>query len=74
MALHLTSCERVRDPGFSWNEILDLLHKIENSPRSTITIECSREDCCGEIRISGNLLTVNDRHVIAAALGAYARG
>lgn len=59
MALHLTSCERAREPGFSRSECLDLARQIDQH-RTLIAIE-------GQYTPSPR-----QRDTIVAALRAYA--
>lgn len=71
--IHMTSCESVRDPGFSKSECLELARRIDNDRAlpDGADIYCERWNCNGSIkRMEG--LSPRERDTIVAALRAYA--
>lgn len=71
MALHLTSCERAREPGFSRSECLELARQIEQG--DMVLCQSTYEDCedCGRSFASDRGSTLRQRSTIVAALRAY---
>lgn len=69
MKLHLTSCEPVREPGFSKSECLELARKIDRGDLIERWFEC---DCCGADNLISTSLSIQERDTIVAALRAYA--
>lgn len=65
--MHLTSCEPVRDPGFSKSECLELARKIDRSTEIAIS------PCFGPDLNDLTFLNPIDRDTIIAALRAYAK-
>lgn len=72
MALHLTSCERTRESGFSRSECLELARQIEQD--DLILYQNTYKDCeaCGRSFASDRGSTLRQRNTIVAALRAYA--
>lgn len=74
MALNLTSATRVREPGFSASECLELARKIEQAGRvpSVYDIDCDRWNCEGRLDECNDGLSCREVANIVAALRAYA--
>lgn len=70
MRLHLTSCEPVREPGFSKSECLELARRIDRGDMIERWFEC---DDCGAENMISETLTIAERDTIVAALRAYAK-
>lgn len=69
--IRLTSCEPVREPGFSKSECLELAKAFESGGRISRVI-CDHWDCDGEID-NDIPLSSRQRDTIVAALRAYAK-
>lgn len=69
--IRLTSCEPVREPGFSKSECLELAKAFKpGSPAGGIV--CDRWNCGGQVD-SDTSLSPRQRDTIVAALRAYAK-
>lgn len=71
MTLKMTSCEPVREPGFSKSECLDLAKAFEGGGHISPII-CDNWDCDGQTD-SDISLSPRQRDTIVAALRAYAK-
>lgn len=74
MALTLTSCVRVHEPGFSKSECLELARRIEQFGKipDSYDIECDRNFCNGTIIECDDGMSYREVNAIAAALRAFA--
>lgn len=70
MTLRLTSCEPVREPGFSKSECLDMARRIDHGHLIERRLEC---DECGMNYVISISLSMRERDTIVAALRAYAK-
>lgn len=72
MTIHLTSIKRVREPGFSRSECLELARRIEaGGSVCADEIKCENWDCEG--RLDEPRLSCREQATIIAALRAYAQ-
>ena len=69
--LHLTSCESVREPGFSRWECLDLARRIEFD-RELRWVELDCDYPCWEGVLKRKMLLPREEQILIAALRAYA--
>jgi len=73
MALNLTSCTSIREPGFSQSECLDLARWLE-VPDCVISRDPETCDECGAVILcERETLSPRQRDTIVAALRAYAK-
>jgi hypothetical protein len=72
MALHLTSCETTREPGFSRSECLELARQIESRKSVWDDLECGYLNCEGHL--TRTEMSAREMATILAALRAYANG
>lgn len=73
MTLNLTSAVKVREPGFSASECLELAKRLERAgiARCFGQIDCDRWDCDGRIQAEDEF-SPRELATIVAALRAYA--
>lgn len=71
MALHNLTATRVREPGFSPSECLELAKRIENQDVGIViaSFECAD---CGNFSCESPDVAFRERNLIVAALRAYA--